>query len=117
MSPPAAARAFEPEPEPEAAADQVTVSFDPGHAPVRLPRHTPLAEALDVTNSPLLFGCRTGACGTCMIEVEPAGALPPPSDDERELLEIFAPGDPKARLACQLDLACDLRCRPHPEAP
>lgn len=72
------------------------------HAPVCLPKGSNLSEHLTVENSPVLFGCRTGICATCLVEV--SGSLPPPSEDEREVLEIVAPDNPKARLACQIDL-------------
>jgi ferredoxin len=88
--------------------------FDERYAPVELPAGARLSEHLDVGNSPLLFGCRTGICGTCLVRVE--GALSPPSDEERELLDMLAPGDRSARLACQLEVECDLRVGPHPEA-
>ncbi|MEL6495801.1 MAG: 2Fe-2S iron-sulfur cluster-binding protein, partial [Cyanobacteria bacterium J06623_7] len=29
-----------------------------------------LAEHLTVENSPILFGCRTGICGTCLVIIE-----------------------------------------------
>jgi ferredoxin len=88
--------------------------FDRAFAPVRLPLGGCLAEHLDVTNSPLLFGCRTGICGTCLVRIE--GDLPPPGDDEKELLDLLAPGDPRARLACQVELTSDVCVEPHPEA-
>lgn len=83
------------------------VRFEDGsHAPVELPPHAQLSEYLDVQNSPVLFGCRTGICGTCVIKV--SGSLAPPSRDEQETLELVAPDEPCARLACQLDLTCDI---------
>jgi ferredoxin len=88
--------------------------FDESYAPVELAAGATLSEHLDVGNSPLLFGCRTGLCGTCLVRVE--GELPPPDEDEQELLEMLAPGDPHARLACQVKLVGDLRVGPHPEA-
>jgi len=88
--------------------------FDASYAPVELPLGATLSEHLDVGNSPLLFGCRTGICGTCLVKVE--GELPPPGDDEREILDVLAPGDRRARLACQLKLVGDLCVGPHPEA-
>jgi ferredoxin len=36
------------------------------------------------------------------------GELPPPEEDEMDLLEIIAAGDARARLACQLDLCADI---------
>jgi ferredoxin len=86
------------------------VSF-PGtrHPPVHLAPRSALSEHLTVQNSPVLFGCRTGICATCLCEVE--GAIPAPSADEREILDIFAPDNPKARLACQVQLVADIRVR------
>ncbi len=88
-----------------------TVSFpDSKSLPLTVSEHQPLAEVLTVQNSPILFGCRTGICGTCLVEV--SGNVPPPDEDERELLEVLAPDHPKARLACQLDLTGDVAMTP-----
>ena len=84
--------------------------FDPAFAPVDVDRDSFLSEVLDATNSPLLFGCRTGICGTCVIEVE--GELPPPNEEELELLEVYAPDNPRARLACQIELIGPIKVRP-----
>jgi ferredoxin len=84
--------------------------FDPAFAPMAIKEDEQLSEVLDATNSPVLFGCRTGICGTCVIEVE--GDLPPPEDEEKELLELYAPDNPKARLACQIELTGPIRVRP-----
>lgn len=83
------------------------VSF-PGtnYAPLTLEKNENLSEHLTVQNSPVLFGCRTGVCGTCLVVVE--GDIPPPSEEEKEVLEILAPGDIRARLACQLNLTNDI---------
>ena len=64
-----------------------------------------LSESLDVTNSPILFGCRTGICATCLVQIH-AGMeyLPPLSEDEAEVLEIYAEAE-HCRLACQLRLS------------
>lgn len=68
-----------------------------------LPTRACLPLYLTVQNSPLLFGCRSGLCGTCLIEVEGEGGVAePPTADEIEALDIYAPGNAKARLACQL---------------
>jgi len=82
-------------------------------APVELPDLASLPLHLTVFNSPVLFGCRSGLCGTCLIEVEPLGgvALEPPDAAEAEALELYAPGNPYARLACQLPLTSDVRIR------
>lgn len=82
-------------------------------APVELPDLASLPLHLDVRNSPLLFGCRSGLCGTCLIEVEPVGeaALEPPDPAEAEALDLYAPGNPRARLACQMPLTAAVRVR------
>ena len=90
-----------------------TVRFvDSDHTPVKVEQDQNLSEHLDAGNSPLLFGCRTGLCGTCLVRVR--GPVPAPDEDERELLEVLAPGDPSARLACQLRMAGDIEVEPHP---
>lgn len=71
----------------------------PRHAD--LPAGADLAFALNATNSPLLLACRTGICGTCLVEVL-EGEIDPPDEEEREMLELLAPGYALARLACQL---------------
>jgi ferredoxin len=93
---------------------QREVSF-PGtnHRALRLPERASLSEHLTVQNSPVLFGCRTGICATCLSEVE--GDVPPPSADEREVLEVFAPDNPRARLVCQVALTADVRVRVIPQ--
>jgi len=80
-------------------------------APVDLPDLSSLSLHMTVQNSPLLFGCRSGLCGTCLIEVEADEPLPPPDSAEAEALELYAPGNPRARLACQLRVSAGLRIR------
>jgi ferredoxin len=90
------------------------ISFgETGHPPVRLEEGTPLSVALTITNSPILFGCRDAICGTCLskVEAEP-GALPPQSAQEKELLNILCPNEPKARLACQLRSCANIAIEP-----
>ena len=84
-----------------------------GYLPISLSGGSVLSEHLTVENSPVLFGCRTGICGTCLIQVEAQenGALAAPADDEIELLEIIAPDNPKARLACQIELCADIKIK------
>ena len=77
------------------------------YLPIELENNQNLAEHLTVENSPILFGCRTGICGTCIVAVE--GDIPPPSSEEKELLEVLAPENLKARLACQIQLTNDIK--------
>lgn len=83
------------------------------HAPLTINKHQNLCECLTVQNSPVLFGCRTGICGTCLVVVE--GDIPPPNEDEKEVLETLAPSNIRARLACQLKLASDIKITPFAE--
>ena len=76
------------------------------HKSIELERNQNLAEHLTIENSPILFGCRTGICGTCIVAIE--GDIPPASSEEIELLEVLAPENPKARLACQIQLTNDI---------
>ncbi len=80
-------------------------------APLDLPDLASLSLHLTVQNSPLLFGCRSGLCGTCLIEVEADEPLPAPDCAEVDALEIYAPRNPRARLACQLLVSTDVRIR------
>jgi ferredoxin len=67
-----------------------------------------LSESLDVMNAPILFGCRTGICATCLVRVISGHeALPPLSEEESEVLELET-DDPDCRLACQLHLLGDV---------
>lgn len=75
-------------------------------APIEVIARQPLAEVLTVQNSPVLFGCRTGLCGSCVVEV--AGAVDAPNTEELEILELYAAGNPLARLACQLQVRGDV---------
>lgn len=76
---------------------------------IALEKHHNLSEHLTVQNSPVLFGCRTGICGTCAVSVE--GDIPPPREEEKEILELVAEGNSQARLACQIDLIGDIKIR------
>lgn len=56
----------------------------------------------------ILFGCRDGACGACMIRVKDgAEHLSPMKDDERDFLETMA-AEPNERLACQCKVTGDV---------
>ncbi|MAZ47890.1 MAG: ferredoxin [Halobacteriovoraceae bacterium] len=68
-----------------------------------------LSKQLDATHSPILFGCRTGICGTCLVNILRGHEhLTPASDDELELLEIMADDQSHPRLACQLKCSGDI---------
>jgi ferredoxin len=95
-------------------AEGFTITFlSERHTTIRLGLGSILSEHLTIDNSPVLFGCRTGICGTCLVEVlsQDNGDLPEPAEDEKELLEIVAPDNAKARLACQIELCADITIR------
>lgn len=84
-----------------------TISF-PGLdvAAIAVPSGQTLSTHLTAQNSPILFGCRTGICGTCLVSL--GGLCPPPDAAEQELLDLLAPGNPTARLACQVQITADV---------
>jgi ferredoxin len=81
--------------------------------PVKLEAGTCLSENLTLENSPILFGCRIGICGTCTIDVvENTGEqLHPRTPEESEYLEALAEGCNSLRLACQIRLNANIRVR------
>ena len=88
-----------------------TVSFPrTDYPPITLQHHQSLSEHLTIQNSPVLFGCRTGICGTCLVEV--IGDIPAALADEREMLDTVAPNVENARLACQIEITTNVEiCR------
>jgi ferredoxin len=73
---------------------------------IAVTRNSRLSDCLTIQNSQILFGCRTGICGTCLVAIR--GDILPPDTEEREILEIFAPHNPLARLACQIVVTGDV---------
>jgi 2Fe-2S ferredoxin len=60
-----------------------------------------LVDICDEYFAPIPFSCRSASCGTCHVEViEGESLFEPPSEVERELLEILR-GPGNSRLACQ----------------
>jgi ferredoxin len=71
-----------------------------------------LSEKLTIHNSPILFGCRIGVCGTCAIEVlESDKPLPERTYDEKEFLGALAPGRDEVRLACQIKINTNIKIK------
>ncbi|MBD2209026.1 (2Fe-2S)-binding protein [Nostoc linckia FACHB-104] len=86
------------------------ISFpETNYSSINLSPHQNLSEHLTIQNSPVLFGCRTGICGTCLVEV--IGEIPPPKPDEQEMLDALAPDNKKARLVCQIELTNNIEIR------
>jgi ferredoxin len=94
--------------------ESVEISFEgSGHKDLQLESGASLSLTLNASNSPVLFGCRIGICGTCTVEVEaaPGFALPQMEFIEEETLSMYAPGNARARLACQLKATCPMRLK------
>ena len=69
----------------------------------------PLIDMCEDYETSILFGCRDGACGACMVRVlEGATNLSPMKDDERDFLETMA-AEPTERLACQCKVHGDVK--------
>lgn len=77
---------------------------------VTIQKNDTLSLCLTQQNSPILFGCRTGICGTCLVSA--TGEMAPPTNDEQEVLTLLAPNCPNARLACQIKHHGDLLLTP-----
>ncbi len=72
--------------------DDLTINVDDGYA---------LIDMCEDHDTSILFGCRDGACGACMVKVlDGLDKLSPMQDDERDFLETMA-AEPNERLACQ----------------
>jgi ferredoxin len=70
-----------------------------------------LSKQLDSTNSPILFGCRTGICGTCLLNVEEGKEnCNDIGEDETELLEIISE-EPNARLGCLIKCSGNIKVK------
>lgn len=54
----------------------------------------------------LCGGCCS--CATCHVYISTDTALPPPSDDERQILEGLRHQQPSSRLLCQLDVGVNV---------
>lgn len=72
--------------------DDMTIDVNDGYK---------LIDLCEEHDTSILFGCRDGACGACMVKVK-SGAehLSPMGDDEKDFLETMA-AEPDERLACQ----------------
>ena len=58
---------------------------------------------IEKSGSGMVFGCRDGQCGTCIVEiVQGMEYLNEKSDKEKEILKKFPGASQKARLACQM---------------
>ncbi|MCP3819186.1 (2Fe-2S)-binding protein [Streptomyces sp. A3M-1-3] len=73
---------------------------------IHLPQGSPLTDIEYETPEPLIpFGCRSGACGACVIEVlDGFDSLGEADPEETDFLEDLGRTDSNYRLACQCRL-------------
>lgn len=87
-------------PKVEITTDKMTIEVEDG---------TALIDLAEKEDTSILFGCRDGACGACMIKVlEGSEKISPMSDDEKDFLETMA-AEPDERLACQCKVFGDVK--------
>ena len=80
--------------------DDQTIDVGEGYA---------LIDMCEDHDTSILFGCRDGACGACMVRVlEGADNLSPMQEDEQDFLETMA-AEPDERLACQCKVYGDVK--------
>jgi ferredoxin len=79
--------------------DNLTLDVKDGYA---------LIDMCEEHDTSILFGCRDGACGACMVKiVKGAENISPIQDDEKDFLETMA-AEPNERLACQCKVYGDV---------
>ncbi|RDB35794.1 2Fe-2S iron-sulfur cluster-binding protein [Spirobacillus cienkowskii] len=67
-----------------------------------------IIDICETEETSILFGCRDGACGACMIKVlEHPENLSPMQDHEKDFLETMAAREDE-RLACQCKVLGDV---------
>tara|TARA_B100001094_G_C17942401_1_gene676257 strand:- start:391 stop:672 length:282 start_codon:yes stop_codon:yes gene_type:complete len=87
-------------PKVEITTDNISADVEKGYA---------LIDMCEDQDTSILFGCRDGACGSCMIRVlEGPENLTPMGEDEKDFLETMA-AEPEERLACQCNVLGDVK--------
>jgi 2Fe-2S ferredoxin len=80
----------------------ITITFEDTGLVVTTSVGRTFMEICDEFNTPVLMGCRSASCGTCLIRITSGGEkLSPPTESEAIMLDVLADGDLQARLACQ----------------
>ena len=75
---------------------------------IDVPNNYALIDMCEDHDTSILFGCRDGACGACMIRIkEGAENISPMEDHERDFLETMA-AEASERLACQCKVRGDI---------
>ena len=77
-----------------------------------LPNNACLSDAAELQLAGLVFGCRAGMCGICVIEVvDGAANLSLPGEGEMWFLASLGYAEQSKRLACQCRLRGDVTIR------
>ncbi len=80
----------------------ISLSFEDSGLLVTTAAGRSFIDICDEFNTPVLMGCRSASCGTCLVRITSGGEnLSPVTQSEAILLDVLADGDPQARLACQ----------------
>ena len=86
---------------------KVTITTD--DMDIDVPDGYAMIDMCDDYDTSILFGCRDGACGACIVKVlDGADNLSPMRDSERDFLETMA-AEEDERLACQCRVHGDVR--------
>lgn len=89
------------------------VLIKPSDEVIELPRNSVLTDLEEVQETIIPFGCRSGACGACAIEIlEGLSNLPEADETERAFLVTLGYPEERYRLACQCRLQGDIMIRP-----
>lgn len=85
---------------------KVTIKTD--NKTIEVPDNYALIDMCEDHDTSILFGCRDGACGACMVRIiSGAEHISKMKDDERDFLETMA-AEPNERLACQCRVSGDV---------
>lgn len=88
----------------------VTIYIEDDQKKIQVEAGRTLDEICDEYPSSLLFACREASCGTCLMQVASGYEnLSPVTSNEQEMLEVLAPGNAYARLACQCTVLGDVQ--------
>lgn len=85
---------------------KVTITTD--KKTIDVPVGYPLIDMCEDHDTSILFGCRDGACGACMVRIkEGAANISAMEDNERDFLQTMA-AEANERLACQCKVYGDV---------
>ena len=91
---------------------KATIRFDDIDQAVNVPAGTRVIEVSEKVGASIIYGCREGDCGTCMMEViEGWNNLTEPSVLEEKVLKENMAGRHN-RLACQAQIIGDCVVKP-----